>query len=222
MITRSKTSTKQMAANEELKKLFDDLKRELGGKIDKLSKQLEEKDSKIEELEKRYELLERRLDDSEQYSRMTCLRVNGTPYNGNETAEKSLELVKNKVAKLGVRIRSGPTELDRAHRVGFSKDKDGNPVSDRQMIVKFTTFRARTLIYRSRPKYGNRSNDKVRFYIDQTKRRFQLKKMAMDYVKAKLNVDFVFVDINSSLCIKLKNGEYRYFNSHEELVNLVG
>ena len=62
MITRSKTSTKQMVANEELKKLFDDLKRELGGKIDKLSKQLEEKDSKIEELEKRYELLERRLD----------------------------------------------------------------------------------------------------------------------------------------------------------------
>ena len=132
---------------------------------------------------KRYELLERRLDDSEQYSRRTCLRVNGIPYNGNETAEKSLELVKNEVAKLGVSLSN--CEFDRTHRVGFSKDKDGNPVSDRQMIVKFTTFRVRTLIYRSRPKYGNRSNDKVRFYIDQTKRRFQLKKIAMDYIKAK-------------------------------------
>ena len=34
MITRSKTSAKIMAADEELKKLFEDLKRELSGKID--------------------------------------------------------------------------------------------------------------------------------------------------------------------------------------------
>ena len=52
MVTRSKTSAKITAANEELKKLFEDLKRELGGKINKLSKQLEEKDPKFEELEK--------------------------------------------------------------------------------------------------------------------------------------------------------------------------
>ena len=66
------------------------------------SKQLEEKDSKIEELLKRYELLEPPLGDSEQYSRRTCLRINGIPYNGKETAEKSLELVKDEVAKLSV------------------------------------------------------------------------------------------------------------------------
>ena len=75
--------------------------------------------------------------------------VNGIPYNGNETAEKSFELLKNEVAKLGVNLSN--CEFDRPNRVGFSKDKDGNPVSDRQMIVKFT-FRARTLIYRSRHK----------------------------------------------------------------------
>ena len=43
MITQSKTRAQIMAADEELKKLIEDLKRELGGKIDKLSKQLLER-----------------------------------------------------------------------------------------------------------------------------------------------------------------------------------
>ena len=128
--------------------------------------------------------------------------------------------MKDEVVKLGVNLNN--CEFDRAHRVGFTKDKDGNPVTDRQMIVKFTTFRARSLVYRNRPKFGNRPDEGVRFYINQTKRRFQLKKMAMDYVKTLPNVDFIFVDINCSLCIRFKNGQFRHFNSHEELVNLVG
>ena len=37
-----------------------------------------------------YNLLERRLDDCEQYSPRTSLRINGIPYNGKETAEESL------------------------------------------------------------------------------------------------------------------------------------
>ena len=90
------------------------------------------------------------------------------------------------------------------------------------MIVKVTTFRARTLVYRNRSTFGNRRNETEGFYIDQTKRRFQLKSMTMDYIKTKPNVDFIFVDINCSLCIRFQNGQFRCFNSHEEVVNLVG
>ena len=220
MITRSMTSTNRMAGNGELKQLFDDLKKELCDKIDKLNKQLEEKDSKIETLEKRCELFERRLDDSEQYSRRTNLRINGIPYNGIESAVDSLNIVKEEIVKLGINLAD--CEFDRAHRVGFSKDKEGNPVKDRQMIVKFTSFRARSRVYQNRPKYENRNVEGVRFYIDQTKRRFNLKKMAIDYVKDKPNVDFCFVDINCSLCVRFKDGKFKNFSSHEELVNLVG
>ena len=57
------------------------------------------------------------------------------------------------------------------------------------MIVKFTTFRARTFVYLKRAKGGG-----VRFYIDQSKRRFNLRKMAVEYVKTEPDVVFVFVD----------------------------
>ena len=90
MITRSK-----MANVNELKVLLESIKSKLGDKIDVLVTKLDEKDRKIVELETkvnaleekaayndtRYNLLERRLDDGEQYSRRTYLRINGIPYN---------------------------------------------------------------------------------------------------------------------------------------------
>ena len=223
MITRSKL---KMTETADLKGLMERMEKTLGDKIDALTQKLAEKDKKIEELqkkvfefevkadytEKRFELLERRLDDYEQYSRRTSLRVNGIPYDQNETAENCLQKVKTEIAKLGVNIEN--CEFDRAHRIGVSKEGEHK---ERQMIVKFTTFRARTEVYRNRKREG-----KIRFYIDQTKRRFTLKRMAMDYVKSKPEVDFVFVDVNCNLCIRFKNNTYKFFNSEEELYKLVG
>ena len=232
MFTRSqKVNVNKMGDIQELKQLIHNINKELGGKIDNLVKKLEEKDKKIEDLEKkvhdlelkaeysekRYELLERRLDDSEQYSRRTSLRISGIPLDGKETGDESLKKVKEEVAKLGVKIID--LEFDRAHRVGFQKDRQGNELRERQMIVKFSSFRARTLVYRNRKKGPG---DHVRFYIDQTKRRFNLRKKAVEYVKDKPEVDFVFVDVNCSLCIRFKNGRFEHFNSEQELFNLVG
>ena len=91
------------------------------------------------------------------------------------------------------------------------------------MIVKFSTFRARTDVYRNRKKNSDQGDKgKVRFYIDQTKRRFELRKMAVEHVKGKPDVDFVFADINCNLCIRFSNGRYGFFNSENELINLVG
>ena len=231
MNTRSRS---KMGDFNELKALLEAVKLDLGGKIDKLTSLLEEKDKKIKEFEtkvnfleekllycdKRYELLERKLDDSEQYSRRTSLRINGIPYNGKESGEESLQKVKDEVLKLGVNLAD--CEFDRAHRVG--RVENGDVARDRQTIVKFATFRASTLVYRNRKKaVGERGLERnVKFYIDQTKRRFQLRKMAVEYVETKPLVDFVFVDVNCSLCIRFKNGEFKFFNSKEELINLVG
>ena len=113
MITRSKL---KMSDTADLKGLMERMEKTLGDKIDALTQKLAEKDKKIEELqkkvfefevkadytEKRFELLERRLDDYEQYSRRTSLRVNGIPYDQNETAENCLQKVKTEIAKLGV------------------------------------------------------------------------------------------------------------------------
>ena len=101
MNTRSRK--KKMGDINELKVLLQGVEQKLGDKIDGLLKKLEEKDELIVELqnkvkmleekaaygEKRFELLERKLDDGEQYSRRTSLRINGIKYDGNETAEVS-------------------------------------------------------------------------------------------------------------------------------------
>ena len=216
-----------MATSDELKQLIEGTKKDLCDKIDSLVKKLEEKENKVVELhgnvrllsekvafnEKRFELFERHLDDNEQYSRRTSLRLNGIPYSGNESSEQSLKKVKDEVFNLGLQNDFVDRDFDRAHRVGYSHDRDGKLRTDRQMIVKFTSFWARSKVYRARPKV---------IYIDQTKRRFNLRKMAVDYVKDKPEVDFVFADINCSLCVRLKNGQFKFFCSKEELLSIVG
>ena len=91
-----------------------------------------------------------------------------------------MEKVKDEVFKLGLQNDLVDRDFDRAHRVGPSHDRDGKLRTDRQMIVKFTSFWTRSKVYRARPKVGD-----IRVYIDQTKRRFNLRKMAADYVKYK-------------------------------------
>ena len=103
--------------------------------------------------------------------------------------------MKAEIAKLGVVIKN--CEIDRAHRVGYAVDREGKPVKEQQMIVKFSAFRARTDVYRNRKKNSDQGDKgKVRFYIDQTKGRFELRNMAVEHVKGKPDVDFVFADIN--------------------------
>ena len=191
---------------------------------------MDEKDKTIKELENRivlleeklayddkmYELLERRVDDSEQYGRRTSLRINGIVMNVNETSQDCLTKVKAVVRNRGLQLDD--SDLDRAHRVGRSTDRDGNPVHECQMLVKFTSFRARTDVYRNRVKEEGRP----RIYIDQTTRRFKLRKMAVEYVKNKPHVDFVFVDVNCNLSLRLKNGQFKFFNSEDELIKQVG
>ena len=133
-----------------------------------------------------------------------------------ETAEQYLKKVKDEVAKFGIQIDD--CEFDRAHRVGYTTDRERNPVKERRTIVKFTTFRAKSLVYRKRSKEG----DGVRYNIDQTKNRFNPRKLAVEYVKTKWDVDFVFVDINCRLYMGFKNGQFKYFNPEDELHNLVG
>ena len=130
--------------------------------------------------------------------------------------------MKYELIKLGLENELVERDFDRAHRVGSTTDREGNQIKERQMIVKFTSFQARTNVYSNRPKFNNREEGEIRIYVDQTKRRFNLRKMAIDYVKNKPKVDFVFVDINCSLCIRFKSGQYKFFNSEEELLNLVG
>ena len=106
-------------------------------------------------------------------------------------------MIKNEIQNLGIDLDD--RDFDRTHRVGKPIDREDNPAKDRQIIIKFTSFRARTKVCRNRVK----DEGKPCFYIDQTLRRYKLRNMAVEYVKNKSNVHFVFVDVNCNLRIMI-------------------
>ena len=80
-----------------------------------------------------------RCDESEQYSRRLCLRVKNIKKSENETSEVVLESIRKLFDEANVVIPDAC--IDRAHHVSKTNDT---------VIVRFTTFRHRTMYYRNR------------------------------------------------------------------------
>ena len=218
-----------------LKKIVEQIQEDLKNKvtnerIDQLIQTINERDQKITELENRVKelennnnelktmksLYERKIDDNESYTRRQNLRIVGLPEsNEKETEIDCINKVKAEFEKLGDIHVNLDLAIDRVHRIGRRKDLHGNLVN-RPMIVRFTSWKDRTAIYKKRNKQGD-----VRFFIDLTKRRFQLKKMAVEKVQGNPKVNFVYADINNNICLMLPNWEKKVFNSEEELDSLL-
>ena len=134
--------------------------------------------------------------------------------NGRETSDEVFEKVKEVIAETGAVVPDA--FLDRAHRVGKSYvGSDG--VRKHQVIVKFTTWQHRTEFYRKRK---NLSVAKV--YIDLTQDNFKLLRRSQAKVEGNNVIDYVFADVNCSLCAKLRNGMFKHFSSDEDLDRIIG
>ena len=210
----------------DLRKFIEDQAKVTNDKIDGLIMKINEKDQKILALEQRVlelerskSLLERRIDDNESYGRKQNLRIFGIPnpkQGQKETEEECIKKVRVQIEKLNIENKDVNIKIDRAHRVGAQmKDKNGK-LLDRPMIVRFTSWQARTAVYRSRNKNGN-----VRFYIDLTRRRYLLKKRAMELVAGNEKVAFAFADVNNNICLRLNDNSVKFFNSEYELNSIL-
>ena len=104
--------------------------------------------------------------------------------------------------------------LEISFPIGY-KDKTWN-VPYKIIIVRFSTFRRRTLFYWNRNKL---KNAKVR--LDLTKKRYKIFTDAIDFVKAYKNVDYVMVNINWRLKVVFKNGRSSFFHNISDLKNLI-
>ena len=103
--------------------------------------------------------------------------------------------------------------IGRAHRIGRGY-KDKTPC--KSIIVRFSTFRHKTLLYRNRNKL---KNAKVR--LDLTKKWYKIFTDAIDFVKAYKNFDYVMVDINCRLKVFFKNGDSSFFDNISNLKILI-
>ena len=110
--------------------------------IGKLKKSLAEKDAEIQ-------ALKLQVDEIEQYSRKYCLNIKGLAENEDEDP---IEVVTELAAKVGVPLSR--TDIDRAHRIGTSKSKDGARLknANRDLVIKFTNFDKRKDLWAARKK----------------------------------------------------------------------
>ena len=151
-------------------------------------------------------LLEIKSDDNEQYSRRMSLRINNLKGSEKETAEESVNLVVETLNNSGIEVTKA--DIDRAHRVGRPNSK-----YPRQMIVKFKSWDTRASVYKKRK---NLKDQKI--FVNLTKRRMDLKKLANEKIKDINGAEYVFADINCSLCVKFIGDKgFKYFNTEYEL-----
>ena len=84
------------------------------------------------------------LENNEQYGRRFCLRIKNMKKQKNESSVKVLEVVKCLFSEASINISDAC--IDRTHRISRTDDK---------VIVRFTTFRHRTIFYRKRKELKN-------------------------------------------------------------------
>ena len=134
--------------------------------------------------------VEKYCEENEQYGRRLCLRIKDIKKQQNESCDKVLEVVQCLLSEASINIPD--PYIDRAQCVSRTGDT---------MIVRFTTFRHQTIIYRKMKelKYG------VKVHLDWTKARLDLLIKASKYVNSHSNVGFVYADINCRLKIHFSN-----------------
>ena len=173
---RSNKSNK-MAIGEEFKIYFENLIKPLVTNINlqeslqifkdeivsKFEEKIAEQDKKITQLESNLALkqktidvllsnLEKKADENEQYSRRSCLRINGIEWEEGKVEDIN-EVLKPCFDKINIPF--DPTSIDRAHRIGKSYvDVSGKTM--KSVIVKFCSWGPRTRFYKSRPKLFHR------------------------------------------------------------------
>ena len=210
------------AFEEVLDRKLDSLKEDLAKKDDikDLKAVIEDQKAKIDVLESKIVLMERYVsqlqrasDDQEQYQRRLCLRLNGVEVKkgDGESGEECLKVVKDIFNELDVDVPD--SVIDRAHRIGNVIEKDGKRT--RQIIVRFTTWRHRTAVYKARKKSQN-----YKFRLDLTRKRIKIIGRTNDILRANKIKGYTFADVNCRLCLKLDDG-FHYFEDDEEFMDLI-
>ena len=88
------------------------------------------------------------VEELEQYGRRLCLRIDGVPTEEKETSEDVLQKVRSLYSDAEMDIPD--MAYDRAHRIGKAYNDKGTNKICKSIIVHFSTFCYRTMVYSSK------------------------------------------------------------------------
>ena len=139
-------------------------------------------------------------DELEQDGRRLCIKINGVPVAENETSNDVLQNVKSIIEESNREIPD--VSIDRAHRISKTYTEKTSGVKYKRIIVRFATFRHKTMFYHIRKNL--KRNLKVK--LDLTKKRYSTFTEAIQLVKNNKAVKFVMAGINYRLKVVFKDG----------------
>ena len=185
----------------EIKQLASELKSE-SLRIDKLEDTVAMLRSTIKTLKSQSNSNSEQAERNAQYSKRNNLIIKNIPPpqpQEKETGDTCLDKVKVALQANGIIVPDGA--FDRAHRVGKRQvsEKYGDP---QPMIVRFTSWRERTKVYKDR-KSGDQP---LVMAVDLTKWRSYLLKNIRKLIDTYTDAEFAFADVNCNICIKFKDG----------------
>ena len=217
---------KPLATNEEISKMFEAFKLEV---IEKFEERLNKQEEKFTELEStlalRENIIEKLIvacDDNEQYSRRSCLRINGIEKENGKKEDNISVINKLKECYENIDVKFDSNAIDRVHRIGQTFENENGKVTQ-QIIVKFRNWSDRQKFYKARPK-GEWKPGKPSFRVklDLTNRRFKLLQTAGELIKNSAVAKYAFADINCSLVIKMNDESLCFFKNEQELKDILG
>ena len=204
--------TKEVLINsikEEVKTIFAEelakFKEEVNKEMDEISSTNKMLQQHVSTLKHSNEELIKRCEENEQYGRWLCLRIKGIPRKEKEKSDEVLDQVRSFFDEAEVTIPDAV--LDSVHCVS-KKNND--------IIVRFTTFRHRTLFYRKRKSLKGKS-----MHLDLMKSRLQLLNNAKKVITNKDNISFCYADINCRCKVRFTNGTESFFESLSALEDIL-
>ena len=154
-------------------------------------------------------LLSKQVDDLQQYTRR--------PVRENETIKDVKDLVSQIIADSGVELP--PNSIDRAHRTGKVTTNSNTKEKTKPIIIRFTSFRDRTAVYKARAKIKEMA--KCSLSLDLTANRYKLLKDARTLVENVSDINVVYTDINCNLRAFTSKEEHVLFESMSDLNDIV-
>ena len=156
-------------------------------------------------------------EELEQYGRRLCLHVDGVPTVKDKLNDDVLEVTKSLFIE--AKVAFPYNVLDHAHRIRPSYADRITNKKMQSIVVRFTTFRHRTLFYRARENL--KGEFKVK--LELAKPWFDLLKESNHCVKEIPAISFYYIVVNCRLRIKFHDAKQEdiFFSTFDELRDIV-
>ena len=173
--------------------------------------------SQVRENEVVIEDLETRLDEVKRYMRRDCLVVTGIPEQTDPSQRENTDQLIIDLAKSKLNVDIEQKDISRSHRVPGGPPRPDAATRPRGVIVKFTSYNARRMVYSARRELKNVPD---RIFINEalTRRRSEIAYKARQLVKQNMFKQTWTIDCK--IMIRLNDDSIHAVRSERELNRL--